>query len=292
MPESLLNLCKKPTSSSISAYHSWLFKCVCVTATMRYAEMPWTEIHRLDRKTLFLLTVSPMEEHGPHLPVGTDWLISLALEERIVDALLAEMSVVTLPPLPVGTCRMTSDIPGSMSLNWKTVRDIVLEVLLSLKKQGFTNVMLLTFHMDLHHIKAIQAAITYANAAGMNVCEPLSGHYFRGTLLPPIDGKNEVHADMKETSLGLVLFPDLVQNHKKLRPVNISLKRPKALLQTMREMGAEQGYVGNPAMATIDYGRKAINQVTAICIATARSLLQKKDTPTLPPRIKLLLHVI
>ena len=273
-------------------YSRTLFKCRSVTEFMRYAEMSLTDIERLDRNSLFLLSISPMEGHGPHLPVGTDWFISQAIEERVVDALIEEIRAVRLPSLPLGTCRMASDLPGSMSLKWKTVRDIIVEVLLSLERQGFTNVMLLNFHMDLHHIKALQAAMAHAHTVGMNVCEPLSAHYFRGTLLPPIDAKGEVHADMKETSLGLVLFPELVHDYKKLLPVHIPLDGPKALLQTMKTMGAESGYVGNPAQANIAYGKKALDQITTICRASAYALVQKNKTPTLPKRIKLLLKLI
>jgi creatinine amidohydrolase len=269
-----------------------LFKGGGVTAFMHYAEMSLKDIERLDRNALFVLTIGPMEGHGPHLPVGTDWFIAQAIEDRIADALLDELRIVLLPSLPVGTCRMASDLPGSISLNWKTVRDIVTGVFLSLNRQGFTNVMLLNFHMDLHHIKALQTAMSRARAVGMNVSEPLSAHFFRGTLLPPVDGKEEVHADMKETSLGLVLFPHLVQNYKHLQPFHISLDRPKALLQTMKSMGAEQGYVGNPARANIDYGKKALDQITAICKESAHSLLKKKKTLALPMRIKLLLQLI
>ncbi|RLF30549.1 MAG: hypothetical protein DRJ99_02240, partial [Thermoplasmata archaeon] len=38
----------------------------------RFEELNWMEIDSLDRdKTIFFQPISPMEEHGPHLPVGT-----------------------------------------------------------------------------------------------------------------------------------------------------------------------------------------------------------------------------
>lgn len=254
--------------------------------------MSWRAINRLNRDILILFTVSPMEEHGPHLPVGTDWFIARAIEERIGGILKEEMSVVTMPSLPIGTCRLSADFPGTLSLNWKTVRDIVAETLNALHQQGFTNTMLLTFHMDLYHIKALHDAMACARLSGMNTCEPLSAHYYRGTLLPPVGEANEVHADMKETSLGLALFPNLVDGHEKLPPVDISVDGPRALLQTMKEMGANEGYIGNPSQASISYGNQAIDQAVNICVDAARALLQKKETPVLPTRIKLLLRLI
>ena len=38
-------------------------------------ELNWKQIDAFDRKkTVFFLPISPLEEHGPHLPVGTDYL--------------------------------------------------------------------------------------------------------------------------------------------------------------------------------------------------------------------------
>ena len=43
---------------------------------IKFEELTWKHIERLDRnKTIFFLPISPMEEHGPHLPIGTDYLI-------------------------------------------------------------------------------------------------------------------------------------------------------------------------------------------------------------------------
>jgi creatinine amidohydrolase len=40
---------------------------------LRLAELSYTALDALDReRTAIIFTVSPLEEHGPHLPVGTD----------------------------------------------------------------------------------------------------------------------------------------------------------------------------------------------------------------------------
>ncbi|MGC9554935.1 MAG: creatininase family protein, partial [Thermoplasmatota archaeon] len=263
-----------------------------VTATMRYAEMNWPDIEALDRDTLLLLTVSPMEEHGPHLPVGTDLFVAQAVEERIMVSLEGEHPMVALPPLPLGTCRMAADFPGSLSLPWKVVRDVVGHTLESLAGQGFTRVMLLTFHMDLHHVKALHAAMARVRGSGLTACEPLSAYYFRRILLPPVDGETEVHADLRETSLALVLFPELVHGHEHLTPVHIHMDGPSALFKTMKEMGAERGYVGDPSRASREYGQRCLEQVTQVCVQAARALLAGEEIPRLPSRIRLLLRLI
>ncbi len=40
---------------------------------IKFEELNWKELDEFDReKTVFFLPISPMEEHGPHLPLGTD----------------------------------------------------------------------------------------------------------------------------------------------------------------------------------------------------------------------------
>ena len=42
---------------------------------LKFEEISWKKIDALDRdKTIFFLPIAPMEEHGPHLPVGTDYI--------------------------------------------------------------------------------------------------------------------------------------------------------------------------------------------------------------------------
>ena len=42
---------------------------------IKFEELNWKQIEQLDKnKTIFFLPISPLEEHGPHLPVGTDLL--------------------------------------------------------------------------------------------------------------------------------------------------------------------------------------------------------------------------
>ena len=51
----------------------------------KLATMNWKQIDELDRdKTIFFLPISPLEEHGPHLPVGTDILVSI---DSIMEAI-------------------------------------------------------------------------------------------------------------------------------------------------------------------------------------------------------------
>lgn len=258
---------------------------------MKFEEMNWKEIEGADKNAILFLTVGPMEEHGPHLPVGTDFLIAKHVENEVAKALEKEgMKTISLPPLPLGCCRMASDFPGSISVNWKVIRDAIYSILNSVSKMGFKYIIICNFHMDPCHVKAIHSAIGKVKK-GMTVCEPFSAYHYNGNLWPPVE-EGEVHADMKETSLALALFPHLVKEWKKLPPVKIKMDGPDALFKTMREMGAEQGYVGSPSMANEEYGKKFMEKLVGICTDTAKTMVDGGNLPSLPTKIKLLLKLI
>lgn len=260
---------------------------------MDFAELTWKNVEQLDPDTIFFLAVSPMEAHGPHLPLGTDFFVARAVERRTMHCLQPEHSVVSLPSLPIGACRMTRDFPGSMSMDWRAVRDVLVEQFGFLADMGFSYLMVLTFHTDLHHVKAIHAAMKKAGRQGLTVCEPLAPHFYQGTLWPPMDdGEGEVHADAKETSLGLALFPELLRNWQAQPPVQVDVGGPAALYRTMRELGAEQGYVGSPAKATRDYGEAFMEQMTDICVKAAEAMLAGEELPSLPAQIQLLFRLV
>ena len=50
---------------------------------------------------LAIIPVGSVEQHGPHLPVMTDWAIAMELGRRVAE----KMGAFLLPALPISTCR-------------------------------------------------------------------------------------------------------------------------------------------------------------------------------------------
>jgi hypothetical protein len=74
-------------------------------------ELNWPQLHALERtRTLVLLPVGMVEEHGPHLPVGTDTLAVLyevnGVSRRVSEA-LKDWSILVLPPINYGQGALT-----------------------------------------------------------------------------------------------------------------------------------------------------------------------------------------
>lgn len=88
----------------------------------KWAEMTWAQIQALDREqTLFVMPIGSIEQHGLHLPVGTDYLIM----ERMMDDLLGRedvsFEIVVLPVLQFGLNEEHVYFPGTVVLNQQEI---------------------------------------------------------------------------------------------------------------------------------------------------------------------------
>ena len=129
-------------------------------------EMNWKQIDALDRnKTLFFLPISPLEEHGPHLPVGTDFLVARDAAKEAIRELQKtnpEFSYVLIPAFPIGVARLGSDFPGTIGVDVKTVKNVLYGICASLARHGFRYVLVCTYHMEIGHLKGIYQGIEKA----------------------------------------------------------------------------------------------------------------------------------
>ncbi len=263
-------------------------------------ELSWKQIEGLDKKkTIFFLPISPLEEHGPHLPVGTDLLTAkdTATEAiRILNRKNPELTYVLLPAVPLGYCKFNTDFPGSISVSSKVVRDVIYSMGSSLASHGFKYLMICTYHMAIGHLKGIYSGMERVmRKYDMRICEPWSPYFYNDEVEkrePKLgfDTSKEMHAGFRETSLMKYQYPYLVdESHKKLQNIYRDLQSPRVLGKTFKELGLEDGYVGSPARADADYGRWYFNETVNVYVESALDLYDGKALPELPKKIKMIM---
>ncbi len=254
---------------------------------MEISKLTWKEIDALPRDTLFFISISPMEAHGPHLPIATDFEIARNVEKEVIK-LLEEKGIrcVTLPPLPLGVCRYLEGFAGTISTHWKILHKLLLDIFKSFAGYGFKYFMIINFHMDLMHIKALYKAIKKARKYGIIACEPLSAYYFRGELFE--DAEEEVHADVKETSLALYLFPDDVKNYK-IEDFKVKFNLFNSL-KKFKEIGVKEAYIGSPSKASKEYGEELFKRLVEKCYH-ASLMLREGKVVEMPKKLKILLGI-
>jgi creatinine amidohydrolase len=240
-------------------------------------DLTWPEIEALDRdKTIFLLTVGMLEEHGPHLPVAAD-TIGVEFEAgKVADRLatrLSDWTIVLMPTINYGSSGVNqvggiAVHPGTYGIRQSTLRALVADIGGQIAQNRFKWILVMNGHGAPTGHSALNDACDFVseafNATMLNVSglfsadaaiqargRELAAKHFSQADLSAFG--NDPHAGVSETSGLLAVRPDLV------RPSYQSLPSYRVENRTeMRETASRPGWPGyfsSPARATAAYGR-------------------------------------
>jgi creatinine amidohydrolase len=231
--------------------------------------MSWPDIQSYaNLNALVLLPLGVLEEHGPHLCLGTDIYtahIQCCLIQQQLEA--KGLTVVIGPPFYWGICQSTGSFIGSFRVRKETMKALLMDILASLAGFGFKNIYGVNAHGDIDHNIALietfrEAAETLQINASYTFPAAVIHHYgLNGTepYICPIQPQSigvsqsnypDVHAGDIETATMNHFYPDLVdtQKAKKLPPTQLGDDKIMSWLwggQT-RELSPD-GYLGAPA---------------------------------------------
>jgi creatinine amidohydrolase len=197
-------------------------------------ELRWPQVDALDRRrTLFILPVGMIEEHGPHLPIGTD-TIGLTYEAGNVSTrlrrALPDWNIVMMPAISYGQAGANElggalVHPGTYAMRQTTLRSLVADLGGQLARNGFKWIFVLnghgspthniaineasdfvseTFHVTMLHVTALLRADAAIQAEG----QKLNAKYFSAAEISSFG--MDIHAGVSETAGMLAIRPDLV----------------------------------------------------------------------------------
>jgi creatinine amidohydrolase len=243
----------------------------------RLAELNYVALDAFDRaRTVVIFSASPLEEHGTHLPVGTDLIeaefFSEELAKRIIEA-KPGWAVLLGPPLPIGSSAF--DHAGTLLVRPRVVRNAVLDYGAALARHGFKFIVIMNAHAGPRHIVALEEAakavsrrfrVRMLSLSGLVLWKFLRGKYGRriedllGRPLTPEEReamRGDAHGGLWETSLLLRIRPNLVgEEYRKLPPQRYSLLQAIRTNYPLR-LGQRKGYIGSPAAASESWGELA-----------------------------------
>lgn len=263
-------------------------------------DLSWVELDALDKEqSIVLMSLSPIEEHGPHLPLGTDVYAAQDIAETAATYLCEEnplLQVVLSPTIPLGCCPITADFPGTISLKGTTLFHLLVDYCSSLAQCGFKYIVISNHHLDSVHLKAIMEAIeTVSMEFDIKIIETAGHILYSGmttneaiqTQQLGLSIKTEVHADVNETSFIKYKYPNLLkQAPEQLPPVLINVREGlQNGFKTFKAMGAEQGYIGSPALASENLGRIHLEEQARITADMAIRLMTNQALPEINPRV-------
>ncbi len=223
--------------------------------------------------TLLLLPLGQTEEHGTHLPLGTDTVIAERVCEETARRLQPDIPTLVLPSIDYGySGHVMTRWPGTFTLPTRLVMDLLLEICKSVIRMGFRKIVIVNAHGHHQHL-AVVAAREVADATGVDVAvlmpNSLIGKEFAEIRKSPPGGA--CHGGEYETSLLMHFgFPvdlskannnDFLQDSSDFCSNDMLAGGGRVFWSTWFRQTSQHGIYGDPTVATAETGRKTFEAI-------------------------------
>lgn len=218
------------------------------------------EIMALDPE-LAILPVGSIEQHGPHLPVMTDWAIATELGRRVAE----KMNAFLLPALPVSTCREQMGKKGSVWMEPVTFYQMMHDIILSLKTQGFKKVGILQCHGGIFIMTPLVRDLNAKYnpdlmVANVDPCNFWPVLYEEGV----IETNTELHSGEVETSQMLAVAPETVYMERAVDFVPNVARSYLSYGSIFR--ASPSGVWGEPSKASVEKGERVFARSAELAV--------------------------
>ncbi len=223
---------------------------------MRFHEMTSGQLRQVDREqTLVVLPIAACEQHGPHMPTGTDTIIcggiAEAVEQRCRD------SVLLLPTLWPGASHHHLPWGATVTLELETYTTVLCQLLQPLLDDGYRRVLLLNGHGG--NIDPMRVALRRLQPDYPHVLLTAASYWSiaEKEIIDRLDGSDKIlgHACEAETSLVMHLRPDLVDTSDLEDGTDYlrDMQHGVFICQDMAQR-TRRGHTGRPDLASTEKG--------------------------------------
>jgi creatinine amidohydrolase len=202
--------------------------------------------------------IGAIEQHGRHLPIGTDWMIISDLSRRVAN----EFAAWLLPAIPISMSECHGSIPGTVWLKPATLSAVLQDIASSLHAQGICKLLVLNGHGGNFILESTIQSINN-KFPDMLVVMPPDVWPAPENDAPIFETPGtDLHAGEIETSIQLFLNPALVKAER----VDFVPPVGREFLDYARmDLISPDGVWGNPSKGDAGKGERAIQaQVKAI----------------------------
>lgn len=233
---------------------------------MKFHESTAPAIVQLDGSaTMLVLPLAAVEQHGPHMPTGTDSIIATAVADAVEANLTQE--VLLLPTLWLGASQHHLPWQATLTAELTSYETLIVEIIEPLIKNGFRRVLLLNGHggnidpmrIALRRLQPVYPEVLLTAGSYWSIAEKELANCMEGEI------STLGHACEAETSLMLHLRPDLVQKELAAKMPNLSGYLPDDAdgLMICRDMAqrTNNGATGRPDLASAEKGDKMFTAI-------------------------------
>jgi len=263
---------------------------------------PEIEEH-VKKDDIVLLPIGSTEQHGLHLPAGTDYYIAAGIAKIVSE----RSGVIIAPPMAYGSHPYIHfGYQGTLPIRQTTLIQLVRDVIISLFNNGFIKIIIINGHGQWWTLNtAIQDIALEVNAfMAVATWQEIANPTITKVLETPVG-----HAEESETALALFLFPELVDMSKAQKGT-----RGPGIIDTNKFCGQpvfggkggafcyegctayrleskamKVGVFGDPTVATREKGEKVVNATADfLCdlVDDLRNRYKVGEIPQIKPELK------
>ncbi|MBO0824384.1 MAG: creatininase family protein [Actinobacteria bacterium] len=214
-----------------------------------------------------------VEQHGGHLPLGTDAFAAQSIAERVAFRL----DTVVAPLGPVGVAPYHLPWPGSLSLSPTTLSAVLVDVCAALSRAGVSRIVVVNWHEG--NSATLRMAAAQAQQQYPVRIVIAETHVITHSLYP--DEMEFTHAGSMETAAVLAYEPGLVQLDRRSVASDLTsgeaahglFRRPDVypVLQDFRDV-APTGWYGRPELADQSRAEEIAEAVADHVVRQAREI--------------------
>lgn len=205
-----------------------------------WVDMTTLDFQNLDPRTVAVLPVAAVEQHGPHLPVFVDSCVMQGVTEAVLADLPDDLPVTFLPHLPIGKSNEHMAFPGTLTLSAETLIRLWTEVGESVARAGIRKLVILNSHGGQTQLMDVVARDLRVRLKMFVVAASYWGVGKPPDLFPEQENRHGIHGGSGETSIMLYLRPDLVRDAERRNFVPASI----AMEEEYRYLKPEGAAVG------------------------------------------------
>jgi creatinine amidohydrolase len=217
-----------------------------------------------------IITIGSTEQHGLHLPLGTDAIMGEALGQRVAHAL---GDTLLAPGMRIGCSEHHMDFAGSLTLSRQTFIGVVGDICRSLARHGFRHIVLLPTHGGnfaplAKAVEAIRPELSGVNLIAFTDLMAFMDEIFQtGKARKVTPEQAGAHAGEFETSIMLYLRPDLVAVDK-AQPgyVGDQLRIAPLVFEKGFRAVTANGVLGDPRDASAANGEAYMAAITDLLV--------------------------